>query len=130
MAEDGTDAAERRLYILIALAVVMCVGHHIDHVIRGNNVGWPIDSEVNAFTFSLLIYPLILVGLLLYRAGKGLPRDEIHAVLATDDPDLARRYLELHRERLEERLAAHLRTLRRIKRSMTTGMLDRVRRRT
>jgi len=61
---------------------------------------------------------------------QGMPRDEIHAVLATDDPDLVRRYLELHRERLEERLAADLRTLRRIKRSMTTAMLDRVRRRT
>jgi hypothetical protein len=70
MAGDGTDAAERRLYLLIALAVIMSVGHHVDHVIRGNNVGWPIDSEVNAFTFSLLIYPLILIGLLLYRAGR------------------------------------------------------------
>jgi hypothetical protein len=70
MARDGTDAAERRLYLLIALAAILSVGHHVDHVIRGNNVGWPIDSEVNAFTFSLLIYPLILVGLLLYRAGR------------------------------------------------------------
>jgi hypothetical protein len=69
MAEDGKDAAERRLFLLIALTVAMSVGHHIDYVIRGNNVGWPIDSEVNAFTFSLLIYPLILIGLLLYRAG-------------------------------------------------------------
>jgi hypothetical protein len=70
MARDGTDHAERRLYLLIALAVILSVGHHVDHVIRGNNVGWPFDSEVNAFTFSLLIYPLILIGLLLYRAGK------------------------------------------------------------
>jgi hypothetical protein len=61
---------------------------------------------------------------------QGMPPDEILVVLATDDPDLVRRYLELHRERLEERLAADLRTLRRIKRSMTTAMLDRVRRRT
>jgi hypothetical protein len=70
MAGDGTDAVERRLYLLIAFAVIMSVGHHVDHVIRDNNVGWPIDSEVNAFTFSLLIYPLILTGLLLYRAGR------------------------------------------------------------
>jgi hypothetical protein len=61
---------------------------------------------------------------------QGMPRDEIHAVLATDDPDLVRRYLELHRERLEERLAADLRALLRIKHSMATAMLDRVRRRT
>ena len=55
---------------------------------------------------------------------QGMPPDEIHAVLATDDPDLVRTYLELHRERLEERLAAGLRTLRRIERSMPTVMLD------
>jgi hypothetical protein len=60
---------------------------------------------------------------------RGCPRDEIHAVLATDDPDLVRRYLELHRERLEKRLAADLRALRRIKPSMTTAMLDHFRRR-
>jgi hypothetical protein len=65
-----TSAADKALYGLIALAVLMSAGHHVDHVIRGNNVGWPIDSEVNAFTFSLLIYPLILIGLVLYRAGK------------------------------------------------------------
>jgi hypothetical protein len=61
---------------------------------------------------------------------QGMPRGEIHAVLATDDPELLRRYLELHRERLEERLAADLRALLRIKHSMATAMLDRVRRRT
>ena len=27
---------------------------------------------------------------------QGMPREEIHAVLATDDPDLVRTYLELH----------------------------------
>lgn len=70
MGRARTEAGERMLYLLIALAVVMSVGHHVDHVIRGNNVGWPVESEVNAFTFSLLIYPLILIGVLLYRAGK------------------------------------------------------------
>jgi hypothetical protein len=77
MARDGTDAAERRLYLLIALAVILSVGHHVDHVIRGNNVGWPIDSEVNAFTFSLLIYPLILIGLLHFAPAAIEPPREI-----------------------------------------------------
>lgn len=70
MTEARVDAADRKLYLLVALALVMSVGHHVDHVIRGNNVGWPIDAEVNAFTYSLVIYPLLLIGLLLYRAGK------------------------------------------------------------
>lgn len=56
----------RRLYALIYLALFMSFGHHVDHAIRGNRVGWPLTSEVNAFTYSLAIYPLILIGLLLY----------------------------------------------------------------
>ncbi|GAA1750513.1 hypothetical protein [Kocuria aegyptia] len=59
----------RRLYELILIALVLAVGHHLDHIIRGNHVGWPLTAEVNAFTFSLIIYPLILTGLALSRAG-------------------------------------------------------------
>lgn len=59
----------RRLHALILIALVLAVGHHLDHIIRGNHVGWPLTAEVNAFTFSLIIYPLILTGLLLSRAG-------------------------------------------------------------
>jgi hypothetical protein len=70
MAGDRTGTSDRVLYGLIALAVVLSLGHHIDHVIRGNNVGWPVDPEVNAFTYSLAIYPLIVIGLILHRAGK------------------------------------------------------------
>ena len=40
-----------------------------------------------------------------------MPRAEIRAVLGADDPEIVRRYLELHRERLEEQLAAHRREL-------------------
>ena len=39
MAGDRTGTSDRVLYGLIALAVVLSLGHHIDHVIRGNNVG-------------------------------------------------------------------------------------------
>jgi hypothetical protein len=42
-------------------------------------------------------------------ACQGMPPDEISAILATDEPETVRRYLELHRERLEERLADRLR---------------------
>ena len=60
----------RILYGLIFLAMIMSLGHHIDHIIRGNNVGWPLTAEVNAFTYSLGIYPLILLGLYLYASGR------------------------------------------------------------
>jgi hypothetical protein len=60
----------RTLYGLIYLAAFMSLGHHIDHAIRGNQVGWPLTAEVNAFTYSLGIYPLILLGLYLYASGR------------------------------------------------------------
>jgi hypothetical protein len=59
-----------RLLGLTALAVVLAVGHHVDHAIRGNHVGWPLTESVNAFTFSLAIYPAIAIGLALYFAGR------------------------------------------------------------
>jgi hypothetical protein len=60
----------RVLYLLTYLAAGMSLGHHLDHVIRFNAVGWPLTEEVNAFTFSLVVYPVIATGLLLYRAGR------------------------------------------------------------
>lgn len=61
---------DRRLYVLIGLAAVLSAGHHVDHIVRGNHVGWPLNSEVNPFTYSLAVYPIMLIGLALYRRGK------------------------------------------------------------
>lgn len=36
--------------------------HHLDHIVRANHVGWPFILNVTPFTFSLLIYPLLLGG--------------------------------------------------------------------
>jgi hypothetical protein len=58
------------LYWLTYLAAAMSLGHHLDHVIRHNAVGWPLTDQVNAFTLSLVVYPVIATGLLAYRAGR------------------------------------------------------------
>jgi hypothetical protein len=60
----------RTLYRLTWLAAALSLGHHLDHVIRHNAVGWPLTDQVNAFTLSLVVYPFIATGLLLYRAGR------------------------------------------------------------
>ena len=60
----------RALYRLTYLAAALSLGHHLDHVIRHNAVGWPLTDQVNAFTLSLVVYPVITTGLLLYRAGR------------------------------------------------------------
>jgi hypothetical protein len=58
------------LYRLTWLAAAMSLGHHLDHLIRDNAVGWPVTDQVNAFTGSLVVYPVIAAGLLAYRAGR------------------------------------------------------------
>jgi hypothetical protein len=59
----------RVIYRLTVLAAAMSVGHHVDHVIRGNAIGWPLTPDVNAFTVSLAIYPVLATGLLLTWRG-------------------------------------------------------------
>jgi hypothetical protein len=59
-----------RAYLLFALATLLGLTHHVDHVIRGNHVGWPITPEVNPFTYSLAIYPLVVLGFVLSLTGR------------------------------------------------------------
>lgn len=54
-----------------------------------------------------------------------MPADEIRAVLAAEDPEVVRRYLELHRERLQDRVANQRRTLVSVERSLTAAILER-----
>jgi hypothetical protein len=61
---------DRTLYRLTWLAAAMSLGHHLDHIIRDNAVGWPLTDQVNAFSMSLIVYPVIATGLLAYRAGR------------------------------------------------------------
>ena len=61
--ERNTRGVDRRLLQLIVVSTVFGLGHHIDHIIRGNHVGWPVTPEINAFTYSSSIYPIILFGL-------------------------------------------------------------------
>src|SRR5215212_7819840 len=62
--------------ILIAgvATTVFGVLHHTDHVIRGNHSGWPFQEAVTPFTFSLLIYALLLPGLYLTLQGRLMAR--------------------------------------------------------
>ena len=49
--------AERLVRVTTALALV----HHIDHVLRVDNNGWPFRPEVTPFTYSFLVYAIIAV---------------------------------------------------------------------
>lgn len=60
-----------RAYLVFALATLLGLAHHVDHVIRGNHVGWPITPDINPFTYSLAIYPLVVLGFVLSLTGRG-----------------------------------------------------------
>src|SRR3712207_9360951 len=64
--------ANLRLWLLTAAAAVTIFGilHHLDHIVRGNHSGWPFQEAVTPFTFSLLIYALLLPGLYLTMQGR------------------------------------------------------------
>jgi hypothetical protein len=51
-----------------------------------------------------------------------MPGTEVRAVVDSKDPDLVRRYLELHTERLEERLAAQRRRLARLESALVRSI--------
>jgi hypothetical protein len=48
---------------VVALAVL----HHLDHVLRADNSGWPFTPNVTPFTISLLVYPIFVLDFLLLR---------------------------------------------------------------
>lgn len=52
---DSASSVDRRLYGLIVLSTVFGIGHHIDHIIRGNHVGWPLIPEVK-FVYSVRLW--------------------------------------------------------------------------
>ena len=57
----------------------------------------------------------------------GMPPTEIHTVLVSDDQDVVRRLMELHRERLQERLADDVATVGRIEASLSEAIRARTR---
>ena len=71
MSSPPTDAQLSR-WLLIAATCVTIFGaiHHVDHIIRGNHIGWPFSTTATPFTFSLLVYPALLGGIYLTRRRR------------------------------------------------------------
>jgi hypothetical protein len=66
----GMERWRRGLLALGCVATVLAVLHHMDHVVRGNHSGWPFEEAVTPFTFSLLIYALLLPGIFMNLRGR------------------------------------------------------------
>lgn len=76
---DRLPAADRTqlprlLAYMVGVSTLLGAAHHVDHVIRGNHVGWPITAEINPFTYSLVIYPLVAVGVSLALTDRDSTR--------------------------------------------------------
>jgi uncharacterized membrane-anchored protein len=56
-------------YRLVLLITALSIAHHVDHVWRGVT-GWPFGDELNAFTVSLGVYPVIGAGLVFSRRHR------------------------------------------------------------
>src|SRR5215213_8892244 len=70
---SGTSGREdwRRVLLGLGCAVTLFgLLHHVDHVVRGNHSGWPFVEEVTPFTFSLLVYALLLPGIFMNLWGR------------------------------------------------------------
>ena len=70
---EARPVRERWLLSLLALGffvTVFGILHHVDHVVRGNHSGWPFQAEVTPFTFSLLVYALLLPGIYMNLRGR------------------------------------------------------------
>ena len=59
----------RRMLIPAAVTTAFVALHHLDHAFRRVHIGWPLTDNVNPFTFSLVLYPLLLGGIFLTLRG-------------------------------------------------------------
>ena len=67
----ATQPKLRRWIFLTLFSMLLFGGlHHVDHLVRGNHVGWPAVSDINPFTYSLAAYPLFALGLALMTRGR------------------------------------------------------------
>jgi hypothetical protein len=73
----GTASVHSRALVWIAASVgILGLLHHADHVFRGNHSGWPFSADVTPFTFSLLIYPILIYGIWRTWRRQASPRSD------------------------------------------------------
>ena len=65
---------------LVRLTTILALVHHIDHVLRVDNNGWPFRSDVTPFTYSFLVYGIIAA--VWFARGRPRLRIGLSALLA------------------------------------------------
>ena len=70
VATESAPSLRRRFTLgewMLVGVVALAFLHHIDHVLRADNSGWPFTPDVTPFTISLLVYPIFVLDFLLLR---------------------------------------------------------------
>jgi hypothetical protein len=65
-----TSTTQNRLDLvqkLVVIAIPLGLLHHADHVGRADHSSWPFRPEIGPFTFTLLIYPVLILVLITRR---------------------------------------------------------------
>ena len=78
---DPILASRRRVVAAVLAAAFLGFLHHADHVLRGD-AGWPFGADVDGFTYSLLVYPIVAVELYLLAKGRLLRRYRMAVAVA------------------------------------------------
>lgn len=58
------NGLDRPAAVALTTVLVLSLAHHADHVLRADHSGWPFQPDVTVFTYSLLVYPVLLLALL------------------------------------------------------------------
>lgn len=84
----------------------------------------PLVGQASSATRASGVPPLIWATSKLLASA--MPRSEIRAILRTDDPDVVRRHMELHLERMDEQHAERRRSLSRAGRLLSLNSARRM----
>ena len=83
VATESATSLRRRFTLgewMLLGVVALTFLHHLDHVLRADNSGWPFTPDVTPFTISLLVYPTFVLDFVLLR-DRPWVRVELVAVL-------------------------------------------------
>jgi hypothetical protein len=65
----GSSARLTRSEWFMLLSAGLGILHHVDHVLRYDHSGWPFRDIVTPFSYSLLVYPLLVIAFF-WRRGS------------------------------------------------------------
>jgi hypothetical protein len=73
--------SHKTINVCTILLLFVGILHHLDHILRYDHSGWPFRPEITPFTFSLLVYPVIVSLFLIKQKTYRISVSTVLAVL-------------------------------------------------